>query len=169
MDRCLTFFLYHKGSGVEIFGVIPAGDSPVGASFLVDDMDPKTVFLPTSADSDCGVSQQTYFSQNLPFGQHNITVKVIQLGNGNETADAIRPFKLNFFSISGESPQQRKKTNVGSIFGGTVGGVVFLALLALLVLLIRRRRGRIIPYMVSKESDAHSIQLCGSPGPPTTW
>jgi len=46
---------------------------------------------------------------------------------------------FDYFNVTG-APSPQKKTNIGAIVGGVVGGVSFLMLLVLLFLFYRRRR-----------------------------
>lgn len=110
------------------------------ANYSVDGGPPQTRNVPSI--SGCNIPQEPFFSMTeLPEGNHNITVTVVQVGD--------RPFMFNFFALdpevtsAGTHTSNAKKSDTTAIAGGVAAGILVCILLCTSVVAFRRRSARL--------------------------
>lgn len=119
------------------------------ANYSIDGGPPQNRSVPSN--SGCNIPQEPFFSMTeLPEGNHNITVTVVQVG--------ARPFMFNFFALDpkGQSSGQHhtKKSNAGKIAGGVIGGLILLALICGISFFFWRKRRSCNVYARNRAIDA---------------
>lgn len=132
------------GTQIYVIGLLPPGNEPVSANYIIDGGPPQSKQLEASTGVTSFIGNETLFtSAYLPSGSHNITIVVTQTGHGrNYTLD-------NFYVI--QSPPSHtdastlpssssKRSDAGAIVGGVLGAFAFFLLLAILFFLRRRRQ-----------------------------
>jgi hypothetical protein len=127
---------------VAVYGTIPVGPSPL-STYSLDDSSLVDFSPPPATDA---IIYQTIFYQSPPLlnGEHRLVVTY--LGNNSE---CWIDYFLYLPSPTPASPAttssaagsaMANKINVGAIVGGVLGGLLFLALIALAYLWMRTRR-----------------------------
>lgn len=109
------------------------------ANYSIDGGPPQNRSVPSN--SGCNIPQEPFFSMTeLPEGNHNITVTVVQVG--------ARPFMFNFFALdpevtsAGTHTSNAKKSDTTAI-AGVAAGILVCILLCTSVVAFRRRSARL--------------------------
>ena len=148
----------HKGTKIQVFGEIQTGSDPVSASYSIDNGTPTTNSEEGVDQTTELVSQTLYSSPNLPFGNHELNLTVLNTGKNRQykpwyfavynstapspTSSASPSSTSTNTDVSNNSGQSSSggHTDVAAIVAGVLAGVLFVALIIFGVLFFRRRR-----------------------------
>ncbi|KAH8113966.1 hypothetical protein DFH11DRAFT_1689313 [Phellopilus nigrolimitatus] len=156
-------FLSFNGSGVQVIGEIPPGQSNLSAKYIIDEGEPQYTTQPTIAQNTSFTNQVLFVSPALSFGIHNISINVTQTGGD-------RNYTLWSFDVLTKDTEaanaMNKNKNVGAIVGAVLGAVVFLLLLLLAACYIWRRRRRSRTFHDGRvPPKAYDVQPMGNGSP----
>ncbi|KAK0244216.1 hypothetical protein EDD85DRAFT_945532 [Armillaria nabsnona] len=148
-----TFSYQFHGSSVAVFGIISNttdADGSIVLSYSVDS-EKATTTVSLTNDTTRSVPMAQLFSVDVPDGLHTLVVNVTFVLNLRQIGIDFVTYNASFESIDSipSSPSasatpvsatsSSKTMNVGAIVGGVVGGIAFVALLALFLYILKKR------------------------------
>ena len=133
----------HKGTKIQVFGEIQSGSDPVSASYSIDN-GPSTYNSEEGVDSaELLVSQTLYISPDLPFGDHDLNLTVLNTGKA-------RQYKPWYFAVynstalladhSSNQADNHSHLSIGGIVGSASGALVLILLITFGIVRYSRRR-----------------------------
>ncbi|KAL5498972.1 hypothetical protein ACEPAH_1490 [Sanghuangporus vaninii] len=143
-DRNAGIFVSFIGSQIQVLGIIQPGEDVIRANYSIDGGDPTTRRVPGLSQDVPLYNQTLYTSPILDDGYHNLTVQMVEIGNG-------RNYSFQMFNVltagnnNTEHNQQMAANDVGdsktaAIVGAVLGSVVFLLLAFQAAFYLRKRR-----------------------------
>ncbi|KAL5522750.1 hypothetical protein ACEPAG_8768 [Sanghuangporus baumii] len=146
-DRNASIFVSFIGSQIQVLGMVQPGEDAIRANYSIDGGDPTTRRVPGLSQHVPLYFQMLYTSPILDDGYHNLTVQMVETGNG-------RNYSFQMFKVLTDGDDKKSQqmdmsksyhhgssnANAAAIVGGVLGSVIFLLLAFLLAFYFWRRR-----------------------------
>ncbi|KAL5522751.1 hypothetical protein ACEPAG_8769 [Sanghuangporus baumii] len=146
-DRNASIFVSFIGSQIQVLGMIQSGEDVVRANYSIDGGDPTTGRVPGLSQDVPLYFQMLYTSPILDDGYHNLTVQMVETGNGrNYSFQAFKVLtdgddkKSRGQNISHDHHRQFGSSMTAAVVGAVLGSTIFLLLAFQAAFYLRRRR-----------------------------
>lgn len=148
-----------EGTQIEVVGQVNSGQDPVVANYTIDDSSP-TNRGEVGVDQSSSIDSETFFaSPEVEYGSHTLNVTVLQtgrdrnyviwyfaifngtasIGGSNQTSSAV-PFPSGTGRATDDTAtSDARNSDTAAILGGTLGGLLFVAVILLCFLLYKQR------------------------------
>ncbi|KAL5498973.1 hypothetical protein ACEPAH_1491 [Sanghuangporus vaninii] len=150
-DRNAGIFVSFIGSQIQVLGMIQPGEDVIRANYSIDGGDPTPRRVPGLSQDVPLYNQMLYTSPILDDGYHNLTVQMVEIGNG-------RNYSFQMFNVltagsnktennqqmatndDGDHDHHHGDSKTAAIVGGVLGSIIFFLLSFLLAFYFWRRR-----------------------------